>query len=85
MATQRYTFNAFETELSSGIGTTTDQIPLVSVIGLRFPGYLVIDPEDPNLREYIAYDGISGNDLTGAGSYRGLGESAGRCNAPDVR
>ena len=84
MATQRYTFNAFETELASGITAVSDTISLVSVIGLRAPGYLVIDPEDPNLREYIGFDGISSNDLIGAASYRGLGGSVASAQAHDA-
>jgi hypothetical protein len=68
MATSRrtYTWNAFESGLSSGIDGTTTSITLDSVVGLREPdGYLVLDPDDPSKREYIKYASIVGNALQG--------------------
>lgn len=73
MATSRrtYTWNAFESALSSGIDGSATSITLDSVVGLREPdGYLVIDPDDPAKREYIKYTSIVGNALQGVA--RGL-------------
>lgn len=66
-----YTWNAFESALSSGIDGSATSITLDSVVGLREPdGYLVIDPDDPAKREYIKYTSIVGNALQGVA--RGL-------------
>lgn len=61
-----YTWNAYESALSSGIDGTTDTITLDSVVGLREPdGYLVLDPDDAAQREFIKYASIVGNTLQG--------------------
>jgi len=39
----------------------------------RVPGYLVLEPESPNLREYVYFTGLSGSTFTGV--QRGLGGS----------
>lgn len=75
MSRRTYTWNAFETTLTSGIDATTGTIPLASVTGLRSPGILVIDYDDPAKREYIKYASISSLDLTSC--TRGLAGSAG--------
>ena len=81
MATTRrtYTWNAFESALSSGIDGSATTITLDSVVGLREPnGYLVLDPDDPAAREYIKYTSIVGNTLQGV--QRGL--NGGNTNQP---
>ena len=63
MSRQSYVWNAFESDLSSSITDVVTTIALTSVTGLREPGYLTIDPDDPALREVIRYETISGTDL----------------------
>ena len=66
-----FTWNAYESALSSGIDGVTSTITLDSVFGLREPeGYLVLDPDDATGREYIKYASIVGNTLQGV--IRGL-------------
>jgi len=73
------TTNAFSTTLDGSITLSDQTITLTSVVGLEAPGILVIDRQDgnelntPGLREYISFEGISGNDLTDV--TRGVGNS----------
>ena len=68
-----YTWNAYESVLSSGIDGSTTTITLDSVVGLREPdGYLVLDPDDAAKREFIKYASIVGNTLQGC--TRGLAD-----------
>ncbi len=52
---------------------------------MDFPGYLVIEPESPTLREYFSYAGISGSTFTGL--VRGITGSvaAGQIHASGVK
>lgn len=65
MSSRRYSWNGFETTLSSGISAGADTIPLASVTNLRAPGYLVIDPDDLAKREYIEFATINALSLEG--------------------
>lgn len=74
------TSNAINTTLNGNVLTTDTAITLTSVTGLSSSGgVLVIDRQDingnntPLLREYIAFTGISGSQVTGC--LRGLGGS----------
>lgn len=61
-----YSWNAYESVLSSGIDGTTTTITLDSVVGLREPnGYMVLNPDDAASREFIKYASIVGNTLQG--------------------
>lgn len=73
--------NAFETTLNGAINNSVTTITLTSASGLTAPGYIVIDPDSPSLREYISFTGISVNDLTGV--TRGLAGSASGAQAHD--
>jgi len=59
-----YMFNAFETVVVGDFSEAASVLRLATVKGLRVPGYLVIEPEDPQKREYILYTAITNNDLT---------------------
>lgn len=74
MSNRTYGRNAFETGLNGGITAGATSIALDSASGLTAPGYLVIEPENPTLREYIKFTGISTNTLTGV--TRGLAGSS---------
>lgn len=70
MAGRSYSFNGYEASLSSPISAGSTTIALDSTAGLQEPGYLVIEPSSPTLREYVYFTGINGNELTGVS--RGL-------------
>lgn len=74
MSSRVYGRNAFETNLDGAITAGATSIALDDATGLTAPGYLVLEPEDASLREYIKYAGISTNTLTGVS--RGLDGSA---------
>jgi len=63
--------NAFSTTLNGSLTDSDNTITLTTVVGLVYPGILVIDRQDANgedtpaNREYISYTGISSNTLTG--------------------
>ncbi len=65
MSSRIFTRNAFETGLDGGISDSETTITLDTTVGLSFPGILVFNDDDPVLREYVEYTGISTNDLTG--------------------
>lgn len=71
--------NAFSTTLNGSLTESDNTITLTTVVGLVYPGILVIDRQDANgentpaSREYISYTGISSNTLTGV--ERGLAGS----------
>jgi len=56
-------WNAFETKLNGVLSPGAPTIALKSVQNLEAPGYLVIDPENPDNREYIYYGSIAGSIL----------------------
>ncbi len=69
--------NAFESGLASGAAATGD-ITVDSAIGLVAPLYLVIDPDDLNLREYVKATAVDlGTGLLSVSGDRGLTGSAG--------
>lgn len=76
-----YIWNAYETSLDGSITAVADTISLASVVGLRAPGYLVIEKDDGAKREYISFTGISGSDLTGVA--RGMPGSVAGAQAHD--
>lgn len=82
MSRKRYTFNAYESTLASGISASAQDIQLASVINLRAPGYLVIDPDSVTKREYIAFETINGSILQSC--TRGLQGSAAGNQAHDA-
>ena len=85
MTRRTHSFNAYESPLKVGVGATGDVIvddPTNLVADL----YLVIDPEDALLREYIKVTAVNGTtgELTCAGD-RGLpGSADGIAHAHDV-
>lgn len=74
MSRRQYTWNAFETTLSGPITAGATIIGLTSVVNLRAPGLLVINPDDAGLREYFSFTSINASNLEGC--TRGLGGSA---------
>ena len=66
MTSRTNTQNAWETSLSSTLPVGVLSVNFTSVSGITAPIYVVIDPEDPLLREYlkIGPGGISGNTVT---------------------
>jgi hypothetical protein len=66
MTSRTHTQNAWETSLSSTLPTGVLSVNFTSVAGITAPIYVVIDPEDPLLREYLKIEtgGISGNTVT---------------------
>ncbi len=68
-----FSWNAYEGTLTSPITDTSTTITLDSTLGLRAPGYLVIEAESPTDREYIWFATINGSALEGVS--RGLGGS----------
>ena len=70
MSHQRYIWNAFETILDGQVSASADVILLQSAQNLRSPGYLVIEPDVSEKREYISFTGVATNSLTGV--VRGL-------------
>lgn len=64
MSKRTYGWNAFESNLATAISQSDSTITLNTTVGLRAPGYLVIDPENPLKREFIRFTGISANALT---------------------
>lgn len=85
MSSRTHSWNAFETELTSGVDDIATTIAVTSSLGLVAPCYLVIDPEDPGKREYIKVTGINGSVLTitrgeegsAAGAGLGINHTAG--------
>src|SRR5690606_27859835 len=49
--------NFFETELTAELGPTDLVAEVLSTGGLQSPAFLVIEPDDPNQREVILFDG----------------------------
>jgi len=49
--------NFFETELTTELGPTDLVAEVLSTGGLQSPAFLVIEPDDPNQREVILFDG----------------------------
>src|SRR5690606_14479180 len=49
--------NFFETELTRELGPTDLVAEVMSTGGLQSPAFLVIEPDDPNQREVILFDG----------------------------
>ncbi len=70
MSRRTFEWNGYQSALNGAIGTTEASIELHSVVGLRAPGRLVIDPDVQERREWVEFTGISGNILTGV--LRGL-------------
>ncbi len=66
-------WNAYESELTSGIDGSTGTISVTSAAGLTAPVVLVIDPEDQALREYVMATSVAASTLT---ADRGLAGSA---------
>jgi hypothetical protein len=66
MTSRTNTQNAWETSLSSTLPVGVLSVNFTSVAGITAPIYVVLDPEDPLLREYlkIGVGGISGNTVT---------------------
>ena len=80
MSSRIFTRNAFETGLDGGISDSETTITLDTTVGLSFPGILVVNDDDPVLREYVEYTGISTNDLTGC-TRGGEGSAGGTAHA----
>jgi len=70
---QSFSWNAYESGLASPITDAATTIALDSTLGLRAPGYLVIEPESPTHREYIYFATLNGSTLENVS--RGLGGS----------
>src|SRR5690606_8166042 len=49
--------NFFETELTAELGPTDLVAEVLSTGGLQSPAFLVIEPDNPNQREVILFDG----------------------------
>jgi hypothetical protein len=77
MSRRTHSLNAFEVALTSGISDVDTSFPLESTEGLLAPGYLVLSPDDPTIREYFEFTAINGSNLTVPGGNRGLTGSAG--------
>ena len=78
MSRRLYTFNAYESGLTSGVSDSDVNFPVDSAVGLSTPMIFCIDPDDPLLREYIRGINITGNVIEiGDTSNRGLQGSAG--------
>lgn len=60
---QTFSWNGFEATALSPITAGSSTISLDSSVGLRAPGYLVIDPESPTKREYILFNTLNGATL----------------------
>lgn len=82
MSRRTYSYNAFETQLATALSAGATSITLATVFGLRSPGRLVINPETPSKREYIRFDGITGNTLDNV--TRGLDGSTSGAQAHDI-
>lgn len=75
-------WNAYESELTSGIDASATSFDVLSAAVLSVNTWLVIDPDDALIREYVKVVGISGDTLTveqrgGAGSADGAQPHAG--------
>ena len=65
MSSRLYSWNAYETELTSGIGIEDPAIlNVVSVFGITAPTILVLDPDVPALREYVLVTSVAPGQLT---------------------
>jgi hypothetical protein len=60
---QTFSWNGYEATAVSPITAGATTITLDSTVGLRAPGYLVIDPESPTKREYILFNTLNGSSL----------------------
>jgi len=58
-----YSWNAFETKLEGPVQPNDVSIAVASTANLRAPGYLVIDPETSDNREFIYFGKIVGDVL----------------------
>jgi len=74
MSKRTYSWNAYESELLSGVDGSSGTITVTSAVGLQAPAYLVIDPDDNARREYVRVTNIASNVFTVT---RGLGGSVG--------
>lgn len=74
MSKRTYSWNAYESELLSGVDGSSGSITVTSAVGLQAPAYLVIDPDDNARREYVRVTNIASNVFTVT---RGLGGSVG--------
>ncbi len=81
MSRRSNSWNAFESGLASAVSSGDTTFVLDSALGLVAPGYLVVDPDDPNLREYFKFDTVNGSSLEGI--LRGLDGSAAGAQAHD--
>ena len=63
MSRRTFTWNAYESGLTTGLGIGASSVEVDSVVGLVAPGYLVIDPDVPDKREWIRFESITGNTL----------------------
>ena len=75
MSSRSTSWNAYQEPMSPGIDDTTTSITVADASNLVAPyGYLVLDPDNPSLREYVRVTNVVGNVLT---VQRGLDGSAG--------
>jgi hypothetical protein len=58
-----YFTNAWESTAPSGLSDVATTLTVADASALNTPCYIVIDPDDPSLREYLWVDTKSGNDL----------------------
>lgn len=80
--------NAYESQLNGAINNSVTTFPVNSAAGLTHPLYLVIDPEDPAVREYIKVGNVTGNTFNSVtrglpGSVGGVGQA--HANGATVR
>lgn len=84
MTRRSYSWNAYESDLAAGVDASSGTLLVTSAAGLTAPVYLVLEPENPSLREYVKVTAISTNTLT---VERGLDGSAnaGQAHAAGVK
>jgi hypothetical protein len=64
MSNRTHTQNAFETTLASTLNPGVLSVDFTSVVGLSFPLYVTLDPEDPARLEYLKVTNIVGSTVT---------------------
>jgi hypothetical protein len=82
MSRRTYSYNAFEAQLATALSAGATSVTLSTTTGLRYPGRLVLEPDTPAKREYIQFEGITGNTLDNV--TRGLDGSTSGAQAHDI-
>ena len=84
MVDRLYSWNAYETTLTSGVDTLATTFNVVSSENITAPTILVIDPDDPLLREFVRVTAVGVNQFTVERNEEGSTGAVGHAHDPDA-